>query len=67
MKERLNTYLKQFSGTLIINNKYITTSKELKEIVDNRASNIRHNIATSGFIIELNECIVNNTNVLEVE
>lgn len=67
MKERLNTYLKQFSGTLIINNKYITTSKELKEIVDNRASKIRHNIATSGFIIELNECIVNNTNVLEVE
>lgn len=66
MEERLSAFIKQFTGELIVNNKYITNTTELKEIIDNKVVKIKYNIKNKGWIIELDEYIIDNTNILEV-
>ena len=66
MELRLGIFIKQFTGKLLINNKYTANTKELKEVIDNKVIKVGYNIKNKSWIIELNECVVDNTNILEV-
>lgn len=66
MELLLSKFMKEYKGELLINNKYLASAKELKEAIDNRVVKIKRDIKNNGWIIELNEIVVDNTNVLEV-
>lgn len=66
MEIMLGTFIKKFTGVLLVNERYTATAKELKEVIDNRVVDIQYNIKNKGWIIKLDECVVDNTNVLEI-
>lgn len=66
MELRLGQFMKEFTGKILINNSYIASTRELKEAIDNKVVGVKYNIKDKSWIIELNECIVDNTHMLEV-
>ena len=66
MELRLGQFMKEFTGKILINNSYIASTRELKEVIDNKVVGVKYNIKDKSWIIELNECIVDNTHMLEV-
>lgn len=66
MELRLGQFMKEFTGKILINNSYIASTRELKEVIDNKVVRVKYNTKNKSWIIELNECIVDNTHLLEV-
>lgn len=66
MELRLGQFMKKFTGKILINNSYIASTRELKEAIDNKVVGVKYNTKNKSWIIELNECIVDNTHLLEV-
>lgn len=66
MELKLGQFMKEFTGKILINNSYIASTRELKEAIDNRVVRVKYNTKNKSWIIELNECIVDNTHLLEV-
>ena len=66
MELKLGQFMKEFTGKILINNSYIASTRELKEAIDNKVVRVKYNTKNKSWIIELNECIVDNTHLLEV-